>query len=60
MTREDKIDISIRLLKNLERTLKLHTDPVKRKNIRERIRNVRAQLAELCMTDQELNDLINK
>ena len=60
LNREQQIDLCIKILKSLERNEK--RNDLKQgqiDTIKTRIRNIRQQLANLCMSDEELQTLLN-
>ena len=58
LEKDKQIELNNEIIEKLERMLKVEPDGLRREKIRFRIKNLRAQLAELCMTDEELQELI--
>ena len=58
LEKDKQIELNNEIIEKLERMLKVEPDGLRREKIRFRIKNLRAQLAELCMTDEELHELI--
>ncbi|MEN6353416.1 MAG: hypothetical protein ABFD02_08160 [Bacteroidales bacterium] len=60
LSREEKIDLCIKIISKLEKTEnRKDLNKVQKQTIRSRMKNVREQLAELCMSNEELQELIN-
>ena len=58
LEKDKQIELNNEIIEKLERMLKVETDKLHKEKILFRIKNLRAQLAELCMTDEELHELI--
>jgi hypothetical protein len=58
LEKDKQIELNNEIVEKLERMLKVEPDGLRREKILFRIKNLRAQLAELCMTDEELQELI--
>jgi hypothetical protein len=61
LSREDQIDLCIKIITRLEKIEnRKDLNKVQKQTIRSRMKNVREQLAQLCMSDAELQELINE
>ena len=58
LEKDKQIELNNEIIEKLERMLKVEPDGLRREKILFRIKNLRAQLAALCMTDEELHELI--